>query len=152
MKVIFLDIDGVLNSSQSAIFHNQNEKEFDSQFEMLCPIAIALLRHAIEHTQAKIVISSTWRKYQSHEDLSNFFKKHNIEVVGFTKVLDTPRGYEIKEWLSRHPKVKDFIILDDDKDMEDLTNTDHFVHINHHTGLNFFDMQKIINKFNKKSS
>ena len=152
MKVIFLDIDGVLNSAQSAIYHNFRTDPIESQFDVLCPISLALLQYIVEQTKSKIVISSTWRKYQSFDDLVNFFKKYNIDVVGKTPILNTVRGLEIKHWLEKHPKVNDFIILDDDSDMDEYTQTDHFIKTSHQVGLSYFEAIKIINKFNKKKS
>ena len=52
MKVIFLDIDGVLNVISQG--HDEYGSLFHKHFE-------DNLRYIIEQTGAKIVISSTWR-------------------------------------------------------------------------------------------
>ena len=40
-----------------------------------------------------------------------------------TPRLGTKRGIEIKKWLSDNPEVTDFVILDDDSDMEEYNET-----------------------------
>ena len=77
MKVIFLDIDGVLNGSQNYIkmwkdqkdwlkFSKQHQKEAEEigitmAFHMPIQFAIGWLNDLVEETGAKVVISSTWR-------------------------------------------------------------------------------------------
>ena len=75
-------------------------------------------------TDAKIVVSSTWR-LQGLKAV-----RENLKLWGATgEVIDiTPRlisdsgtrGQEIKQWLIEHPAVNCFVILDDDTDMGEL--------------------------------
>ena len=62
IKVIFLDIDGVLNSEKSI---NKNLKKFGKEKgqHALMPDRshIKLLNHIIKETNCKIVLSSSWR-------------------------------------------------------------------------------------------
>ena len=53
MKIIFLDIDGVLNCKYT--------KEEIFFFPFVSPKKIELLKQLIERTGAKVVLSSTWR-------------------------------------------------------------------------------------------
>jgi hypothetical protein len=44
------------------------------------------------------------------------------DVYSRTKELSKGRGAEIEEWLSRHPRVEKFVILDDDdSDMKEFS-------------------------------
>lgn len=122
MRVIFLDIDGVLNSEKTFLSKNKQNPD-------ILPLEkekIELLKYLIDATGAKVVISSSWRiggiKNPVFAKLLSKLKEHEIPVLGATPVLGTTRGKEIQEWLkSTSEKVSSFVILDDDNDMEDLS-------------------------------
>ena len=120
-RVLFLDVDGVLN--YRALF----KARFDGP--RLCSKAVARLRQVIARTGAQTVLSSTWRLDNAHMALmraGGFPCPHEdwrtIQVpVRFENglvVFEPPyRGREIAEWLSRHPEVERYAIVDDDDDM-----------------------------------
>lgn len=116
MKVLFLDIDGVLNSTK---FYNERPKmkEYDG-LSFPCDNfdyrAISLLNDILDKTQAKLVISSDWR---FDEDLESCLKYHGLKYDIYGK---TPydkhyrRGYEIQKYLlSVGNEVDNFCIIDD---------------------------------------
>ena len=109
MKVIFLDIDGVLNCATT--------KERWGGFIGMSEDKVLLFNRILEETGAYVVLSSTWR----HDDdwLETMFRNGlNIDrFIGRTKSLGGMRGFEINEWLSRHQGVDKFAIIDDDSDM-----------------------------------
>lgn len=133
MKVLFLDVDGVLNCDATTDRCETGERGVD---EDKC----ALIRKIITETGAKIVVSSTWRKRS--EWLRHLFKrlgrKMRDEMEGCTPVLDsrrpsgiwsaTTRGEEIMAFVAKNPHIKKFVILDDADDMDplraDLVQTD----------------------------
>lgn len=108
MKIIFLDIDGVVTSLRSGWFN-------------LDIYTVNFLRWLCKEAGAKIVISSTWRHNHGKdfwepifgEHLHNDFKtpSNNRETNG------DKRGGEIQMWLDNHPNTKKYLILDDDDDM-----------------------------------
>lgn len=122
-KVIFLDIDGVIQSPRYCVAINQSG--WMSTFE---PAAMSMLRNLINESGAKIVISSTWRlgEYDSvKRELQLCFR-----VCGFKEIANAfhsdwrtddngkLRGDEIKRWLDKHPECQEcYLILDDDADM-----------------------------------
>lgn len=102
MKVIFLDIDGVLN------VYPQGRDEFGSLFHKHFEDNLRLV---IEKTNAKIVISSTWR-YSGLKVMKDMWKQRNLpgEVIDITpdcaQIVDNgivefydlvERGHEIQE-------------------------------------------------------
>ena len=117
MKVIFLDIDGVLNLCY------EGRDEYGSLFH---PHLVDNLRRLIDKTGAKIVISSTWRM-SGLVIMKEMWIKRELpgEVIditpNFMKHYGTTlcRGKEIDAYLKDHPEVESYVILDDDTDMED---------------------------------
>jgi len=112
IKVIFLDIDGVLNvycegrDKYGCCFHKHLEEN---------------LKYIVESTGAKIVITSTWRM-SGLKTMKDMWKHRNLagQVIDITAVLDDIRGVEIQKWLDKNRKrVSNYVIIDDDDDMLD---------------------------------
>lgn len=111
MRVLFLDIDGVILSGEE-LWASGNPR-------YLPPHKVELLNEVIERTGAVVVVSSTWRHDRETPSL--------LRKAGFrgrfhddwrTERFSTAfRGAEIAEWLTRHPEVERYAILDDDSDM-----------------------------------
>lgn len=144
MKVIFLDIDGVLN----CIGTNMSANAIESSSQMSSE-RVGLLNYILDNTDAQIVISSTWRKLYTISELQIFLmnfglkKKYHDVIVGSTPSKGGGfRGREIEQWLKDNP-VDNFVILDDDSDMlpEQLPN---FVNTRYYTGLTFLDAELAI--------
>ena len=130
MKVIFLDVDGVLNSEMS---REQDRNKFDNWME--CEVSeshIVNLKKIVDETGAQIVLSSSWRfdhpKATGRDFIVDPLMKildRKLKEVGLDIIDVTPdlhgkkRGFEIKDWLDRHTEVEKFVILDDDIDMLD---------------------------------
>ena len=116
MKVIFLDVDGVLNSARD---YYSIELSTDSHLE--------LLKELIDRTGAKIVLSSSWRMGLSiRGNLVQRLADYNLEIYDTTPVLyfeGRKRGDEIRAWLDKHEDVVNFVILDDESDMCEFTKT-----------------------------
>lgn len=138
MKVVFLDIDGVLNSRRTAIaFEAYGRPGFSDEY-YLDPIALKLIEKLCIITKAKIVISSSWRVGASLEELQHVFKDYNVSVIGFTpRIYDHTkvRGDEIQEWLGENEGVTHYVIIDDDSDMLPHHIEKHFVQTNLDLGL-----------------
>jgi hypothetical protein len=120
MKVIFLDIDGVLVTRNSIKYQHLNYP--DESSILFSKKAINNLNKLIRLTDAKIVISSTWRLFHTFEKLQTIFKKQNIkgEIISTTSVEkatleeDIPRGKKIADWLEQHSDIEQYVIIDDD--------------------------------------
>ena len=158
MKIVMLDIDGVLNSVRSVIARskgrdrptNITHKTFEER--SLDVVAVNLLRRLCESTDAKIVISSTWRQGRTKEDFVNIFAYygwHDFPIIGATPKLNTIRGNEIANWISSYTElnqsdpIEQYVILDDDSDMlpEQKNN---FVHVDLRDGLLLRDYVKAL--------
>lgn len=155
MKVIFLDIDGVLNSDEYFDkIEGQNihgiEKDIDVE-------TIKLLKKAIEETGAKVVLSSSWRYRKRAQDLKQLMFECGVTVHSSTPYLENVRGEEIKQWLKEHPDTEDFVLLDDEVwdsyDEELLKKLVKMSDINGKKqfgdGLQEKDIEEIINRFGR---
>lgn len=115
--VLFLDIDGVLNSQ--AFYGRRNETR--QSFRDLDPSCIECLNEITAKSGARIVISSTWRLTPRFPELVAHLKGQGIagEIVGRTPRLPHPavRGDEIFAWMETQIEWPRFAILDDDSDM-----------------------------------
>lgn len=148
-KVIFLDIDGVLNNENHIInlVTALGEKQY---YELLDRIkgtpfdyeSCNLLKMLVDKTGAEVVLSSTWRL--NPKGIEILEKYTDIKVSGATPKLDTIRGKEIKEYLDNHNEVVNYVILDDDDDMLD-EQKNNFVKVNRKFGLMLTDIIKCEN-------
>lgn len=122
MKVIFLDVDGVLN--------HVGTTDLIDGFIGFDPELINNFNKIVEAVpEAKIVISSSWRKpsayttaYSDFNGLKKLFADRGLkgEIIGHTPIYGgyRTRGSEIRDWIQSHLNndgVSDkFVILDDD--------------------------------------
>ncbi len=106
MKVIFLDIDGVLNCKATP-----NPRNFPYIAE---PKLVRQFNRLLDRTGAKSVLASTWR----YDPAGRFSAKHwGIPFVDCTPDMPhKPRRAEILRWLADHPKVTRYAVLDDEDD------------------------------------
>lgn len=127
MKVIFLDVDGVLNSEQwFKECYKKYGKPCSYELDHAC---IVRLKRLIDKTDAYIVVSSTWRfGFKDNDDgwqiLMNELESVGIKnrFIGITPSLShlydsCCRGYEIQKWLDSNEDIENFVIIDDDSDM-----------------------------------
>lgn len=134
MKIIFLDVDGVLNCSNS-------KTRSPSGFIGVDDEKVLTLREIVRQTGAKIVLTSTWKKgWSPDRDLqspdarylsSKLFRKGLI-IFDKTDDLGDPelRGTGIVRWLQAHPPVTSWLVLDDDifPDYDENGILSHLVH------------------------
>jgi hypothetical protein len=158
MKIIFLDIDGVLTTKSTGWkgFH---------------PECLNALKFILDKTDAQMVLSSCWRhgfidwptgKLIDAKDSITVIKRWFTDAgwspeLANRLISSTPdfvcrdvespfesghRGTEISEWLKKHPEVTAFCILDDDCDME--PHGDRHVHTHEEMGLSMENAEKAI--------
>lgn len=131
MKVIFVDIDGVLK--------HYGDMRKGYSFDLGPVRALNVLTR---ETGAKLVISSTWRMLPGL-DLKHIFEQNGVEgeIIGETPVLYGERGSEIEAWLITTGKpVTGYAILDDEDDMGALRS--HLVQTDPLNGLTIQDVRE----------
>ena len=145
MKVVFLDIDGVLNANED--FGGRSKP--NPTIGGLMGIAVARvkrLKKIVDATDAKIVLISSWKKHYVHYDMFGKYLRNKLRKEGL-EIFDTTLDYEKKKgsyyrgtgifnWLAVHEEVKEWIVLDDELfDDYDETIKRHLVKTNWETGL-----------------
>lgn len=128
-KIIFLDVDGVLNDNFSV--QGDEDSIFEDRMKELCTLVL--------NTGAKIVLSSSWGYTSATEKAIEYALGRvglhlydNIYKIDGTYFEDTKainahdRDWFIKDWLQYHPEVTHYVVLDD----WDYASAfpDHFVH------------------------
>jgi hypothetical protein len=123
MKIVFLDFDGPIIPAQS----HMPERAIESK---AWPDSVEALNRITDTTGAVIVVSSNWRSDGLHR-MHELLKSWGVtgKVIGMTPILfrkidslwrAASRGEEIAEYLHGKTNVESFVILDDDRDMEEL--------------------------------
>ena len=150
MKVIFVDVDGVLNSDDF-IDSVKGKQDIDIK-------TVLLLKRAIEETGAKIVMDTSFRYTQSFLKVQEMLLQNGI-MFDKTPFIDNERGKEIKQYLSKHKDIEDYILLDDvvftDFDDELLSHLIKMDDTNSRgigKGLQEKDIEKIIRRFGRKKN
>lgn len=161
MKVIFLDIDGVLNTGwwYTQMDRNTPKDKYGYAFD---PNAVANLKKIIDETGADIVISSSWKSFGLSE-LEEMWMDRGLpgKLIGITPnsvsdemllnadldhmELFSIRGIEINEWLIKHEKrVSQYVIIDDMDNMLPEQQS-HFVQTNSEVGITNENAERAIN-------
>lgn len=137
-KIIFLDIDGVLNSYRSCTAYgayplrNDTEDKFDM-------VAVRLIEVACKKCNAEIVLSSTWRL---EKDWKNLKETLRLPIIDKTPaVLSGDRGHEISLWLEDNT-IFEYVVVDDNE--VGSSHKNNFVRTDPKNGLSYEDYQKIL--------
>lgn len=125
-KILFLDIDGVLNCVYPTPSDDHEWVDLDEWRYGLNPQLVARLRFIIANTNCKIVISSSWRHHTNYapyqpdrnwrDVLAEMLGRTSDELyAGYTPIdfKGGRRGVEINQWLSEH-QVNAYCVVDDE--------------------------------------
>ncbi len=103
-KVLFLDIDGVVNCKDTF----KDGRLFPLDPEMAFRVGKIQL-----YTDCQVVLSSSWK---NHPESVENVERRVVKLLDKTPNLSGIRGDEVNKWLEQHPEVKRYAILDDDSD------------------------------------
>jgi hypothetical protein len=162
MKIIFLDIDGVICLSREWGSRKRKIKRWELEggdgqppvnirLDDFNKIAVDVLNDIILTSGADIVISSDWRLYASLDEMKDLFNQFGVikEPIDFTPELQTSTKHanirvdEINLWLSKHSDIKKWVAIDD----MDLSDLDNFVKTREREGLKQCNISSKILKF-----
>ena len=173
-KIIFIDFDGVLtNNEYSARLYEEGKATSDNYGELFDPKAVAHLNRIIDETNAKVVVSSSWR-YLGLAKLQELWQERGLhgQVIDMTSLhavdefilenglewlengvegneMSSPRSMEIELWLRyRKNNIANYVILDDLPMPSTLQQ--HFVQVNPVYGLLNLQAEQAITILNSK--
>lgn len=175
-RVLFLDIDGVLNSADW-VFNIRRpylqgagepaEGESRAAFyrrvapRLLDPRAIARVNLIVECTGCAVVLSSSWRTGKGFPGARRMLKLRGATFELLDKTPDcaqraagglffgAERGAEIQEWLDAHRAVRTFAIVDDEQSMGPLSHR--LVQTTFERGLEDHHMMQLIGLLTAKT-
>ncbi|WP_297421829.1 HAD domain-containing protein [Clostridium sp.] len=159
MKVIFLDIDGVLNSEK--FLRNNPGQAIDKN-------SVSILKNIVDKTGAIIVMSSGWRLWfddnmmpqdgysqclydilcEFHIKLFGKTPDFSTEEIRTRKTFSNVKATEINAWLNAHEIVVDKYVVIDDLDLKNEEINAHLVRINGQVGITENDAVRIIDIIN----
>lgn len=149
MKVIFLDVDGVINNEKTTAMING--------WTFVDDYLIKIVRHIINKTHAKVVLSSTWREgwdgqvfgmeFEALKEKCEYFGVHFFDKTDWTDMGHRDR--EICDWLdmwSGEP-IESYVVLDDAPGCffgADNSILEHLVQTDPRVGITLEDAEKAI--------
>lgn len=162
MKVIFLDIDGVLNCSTSKSFCHDDTCGIITGIDS---DKVKRLAKIVEATGAEIILSSDWKdgwsKYYTSSKPSHakyldnhLYKKGRLTIKDKTPSTNKGswfRGEEILTYLRLHQDIENYVILDDTffEDFDNKNIIDHLIITDYKYGLTDENVKQAIEILNK---
>lgn len=114
-KIIFLDFDGPLSNERVTLAYGDNQS--------MDPVACRALNHICEDSGAKIVCTSTRAVKGNDGDYKEamlYFNQAGLDIRHIHPDWSCnpgnhiPRHRAISEWLSHHPEITQYVIIDDE--------------------------------------
>ena len=159
VKILFLDIDGVLNSN----FWNDSHQREISDGTLVDEEKIKLLARLVKETNSKIILHSGWRTWFDSElkplrteskRLVELLEKEGLRIDGLTPDLTTEeirrtkkfslvKADEILLWLKSHNDVTKWVVLDD-LDLHNVQIKQHQVKPDQTVGLTLANIEEAI--------
>ena len=156
-RVVFLDIDGVLNSN----FWNENHQREISDGTFIDESKVKLLCKLIKDTDAQIILHSGWKYWfdsdlkplrREAQNLRGLLEKEGLTIADVTpdhaadevkksKKFSLVKAGEILAWLGQHKDVDSWVVLDD-LDLHSVEIEMHQVKTDRRIGLTIEDVEK----------
>lgn len=117
--VVFLDVDGVLNSIKSTAERTPKSNAIGIDYARVAILAKAMRKYGLGEIRGDIVLTSDWKdlppKDEDYLYLVSKLADYGLEISGHIEGIKSERGKEVKAYLEKHQEIKEYIILDDNK-------------------------------------
>ena len=127
MNIIFLDVDGVLNSMAyfKWLKESGNALRKNEEYNDISDFHLQMLAKIYHTCDAHIVLTSTWRELDDKSDMNCYpmyqylidsLEKYGMKIMSKTPVIGMNRPLEIVTWLNNRVDKNEikFVSLDDD--------------------------------------
>jgi hypothetical protein len=167
MKVIFLDIDGVLATHKQYMMNRKKFQDKNSIAKELNipypfdPKCVKVFNQILDATDADIVLSSDWKLHFSLEDIDKIFKFNGVNKSPIDTTVNEDasmsnqtmnRTFQIGEYVTRN-NITNYVVIDDlnvGKYMVITNEEDKFFLTDDFEGIKKVGLKdKIIKKLNK---
>lgn len=174
MKIVFLDIDGVVATNNAR--HDELKRYY--QEDTIEKVEAAMDKNILpfprismfywpfdkrvinelyrlkKQTNCEFVLSSSWRKGRTLEELNEMFALKGLRIQLFDKtntVKDVTRGEEIQSWIRKHyEQISNYVIIDDECDYDIIqTHPNNCINVTSDEGFTKNDCDKAIKMLNK---
>jgi hypothetical protein len=127
MKIIFLDIDGVLSTHKQYMMNKKKfwdknpvakELKIPYPFDPKC---VKIFNEVLDETGSEIVLSSDWKQHWNISDLDRIFKFNGVnkspidlttnDVVSFGNIVRN-RAYQIGDYIQKN-NLTNYVVIDD---------------------------------------
>jgi ATP-dependent helicase/DNAse subunit B len=150
--LIFLDIDGVMVPAKSW----QQPEILEDGFVAFSSKAVQVLKEVLsQNTNATIMLTTSHKSRFSHSEWKDIFQRRGLNVNQLKSLVENTellsRKEELLNWFNTNEIQEDFIIIDDDKSLNDLPKffKDRLILTSSLIGLNAShrdDIQAIVDK------
>jgi ATP-dependent helicase/DNAse subunit B len=119
--LIFLDIDGVMVPAKSW----QRPEILEDGFVAFSSKAVQVLKEVLsQNTNATIMLTTSHKSRFSHSEWKDIFQRRGLNVNQLKSLVENTellsRKEELLNWFNTNEIHEDFIIIDDDKSLNDL--------------------------------
>lgn len=138
MNLIFLDIDGCLNSYRTRLLYGH-----EKSVETLDPVALALVHKIVKETKCVICLSSEWRKYHNYMELG---KELDLPILFETDHSDKVSRADLVREVVDGLNPDNYVVIDDEEDDGEFDGMN-WVNVAEEDGFGYKDYLLVINYF-----